>query len=90
VEKRKGIISDIEEYIVQFYPTAKLELFGSSCNGFGLLKSDVDICLTFTDSETGKVVFITFSMCDCVIMCIPYLPNYKMNLSSGGLQGDPE
>ncbi|XP_069694384.1 terminal uridylyltransferase 4-like isoform X2 [Periplaneta americana] len=51
---RKDIIQDIENYITSFYPTAKLELFGSSCNGFGLTKSDIDICLTFTDSETGK------------------------------------
>ncbi|PNF19443.1 hypothetical protein B7P43_G03611, partial [Cryptotermes secundus] len=54
VEKRERIVLDMQEYIVQCYPTAKLELFGSSCNGFGLLKSDIDICLTFTDSETGK------------------------------------
>lgn len=54
VEKRERIVLDIQEYILQYYPTAKLELFGSTCNGFGLLKSDIDICLTFTDSETGK------------------------------------
>jgi terminal uridylyltransferase len=58
LKERKSIASDIEKYILQYYPTAKLELFGSSCNGFGLLKSDIDICLTFTDSETGKVGFI--------------------------------
>jgi terminal uridylyltransferase len=52
------IASDIEECILQYYPTAKLELFGSTCNGFGLRKSDIDICLTFTGSETGKVGFI--------------------------------
>ncbi|KAJ9581297.1 hypothetical protein L9F63_023531, partial [Diploptera punctata] len=54
LEMRRNITTEIEMYISQFYPTAKLELFGSSCNGFGLVKSDIDICLTFTDSEDGK------------------------------------
>lgn len=54
VEKRKRIVSEIQEYVLRYFPTVKLELFGSSYNGFGLLKSDIDICLTFTDSETGK------------------------------------
>ncbi|XP_049514353.1 terminal uridylyltransferase 4-like [Dermacentor silvarum] len=33
---------------------AKLTLFGSSCNGFGLARSDLDICLTFENSEDAK------------------------------------
>lgn len=77
VEKRERIVLDIQEYIVQYYPTAKLELFGSSCNGFGLLKSDIDICLTFTDSETGKVWSTTISLCEYIIMYFSYLSNYK-------------
>jgi DNA polymerase sigma len=59
---------EIQEYILQYYPSVKLELFGSSYNGFGLLKSDIDICLTFTDSETGKVwsmisLYVTANSC---------------------------
>ncbi|XP_077548504.1 terminal uridylyltransferase 7-like [Haemaphysalis longicornis] len=33
---------------------AKLTLFGSSCNGFGFARSDLDVCLTFARSEDGK------------------------------------
>jgi hypothetical protein len=57
VENRERIVSQVQDYVLQYYPTVKLELFGSSYNGFGLLKSDIDICLTFRDSETGKVGF---------------------------------
>jgi terminal uridylyltransferase len=63
VEKRERIVSEMQEYVLQYYPSVKLELFGSSCNGFGLLKSDIDICLTFTDSETGKVRPSVISVC---------------------------
>lgn len=30
---------------------AKLEPFGSSCNGFGFRESDLDLCLTFTELD---------------------------------------
>ena len=62
MELRQDITTKLELYIQEFYPTAKLELFGSSCNGFGLTKSDIDICLTFTDSEDGKVRHILRSI----------------------------
>ena len=33
------------------FSDAKLEAFGSSCNGFGFRESDLDLCLTFTRSD---------------------------------------
>ncbi|KAM7298556.1 terminal uridylyltransferase 7-like, partial [Ixodes scapularis] len=33
---------------------ARLTLYGSSCNGFGLARSDLDLCLTFDSSKDGK------------------------------------
>ena len=36
---------------LKFFPDAKLEAFGSSCNGFGFRESDLDLCLTFTKSD---------------------------------------
>jgi len=72
VEERKRIVSQIQDYVLRFYQTVKLELFGSSYNGFGLLKSDIDICLTFTDSETGKVGFF-FSLYMWLYLSIPAL-----------------
>jgi DNA polymerase sigma len=72
VEDRKKIVSQIQDCVLQCYPTVKLELFGSSYNGFGLLRSDIDICLTFTDSETGKVGFFC-SLCMWLYLSIPLL-----------------
>ncbi|KAG1670310.1 Terminal uridylyltransferase 7 [Nymphon striatum] len=52
--ERTKILSDLKSYIQQSYPDARLELFGSSCNGFGFHNSDLDICLTFHGNETGE------------------------------------
>jgi len=82
VETRKRIVSEIQDYVLQYYPTVKLELFGSSYNGFGLLKSDIDICLTFTDSETGKVGFFTVGICGCILAYLHYVFKCKVKLLS--------
>ncbi|XP_063217527.1 terminal uridylyltransferase 7-like [Bacillus rossius redtenbacheri] len=54
VEKRKQIVSDVEMFVCVKKPDARLQLFGSSCNGFGLQKSDIDICMTFRSNEKGE------------------------------------
>ncbi|XP_077547861.1 chitin deacetylase 8-like [Haemaphysalis longicornis] len=38
----------------EFTRYAKLTLYGSSCNGFGFRRSDLDVCLTFDRSQDGK------------------------------------
>lgn len=55
IETREQICKDMESYIRELYPNAKLELFGSTKNGFGLKDSDIDTCLTFEDNATGEV-----------------------------------
>lgn len=82
METRKRIVSEIQDYVLQYYPTVKLELFGSTYNGFGLLKSDIDICLTFTDSETGKVGFFAVCTCGCILTYLCYVLKYKVKLLS--------
>jgi len=82
VEERKRIVSQIQDYVLQFDQTVKLELFGSSYNGFGLLKSDIDICLTYRDSETGKVGFFSVCICGCIIAYLHYVLKYKVKLLS--------
>ena len=52
---RRTMHRDIESFIRSLYPDANLTLFGSSCNGFGLADSDVDICLEFESNPDGKV-----------------------------------
>ncbi len=48
------VMQDLELFIRNKMPNAKLELFGSTKNGFGARKCDLDICLTFEDNETGE------------------------------------
>ncbi|KFM71378.1 Terminal uridylyltransferase 4, partial [Stegodyphus mimosarum] len=47
IEARKAFVQDLETYVRKIYSRARLTLFGSSVNGFGFKKSDLDICLTF-------------------------------------------
>ncbi|XP_054281331.1 terminal uridylyltransferase 7-like [Macrosteles quadrilineatus] len=54
LQKREKICQELQEFIGAEYPTAKLELFGSTKNGFGLKGSDMDICLSFEDNKTGE------------------------------------
>lgn len=47
-------LQELEDYIRQIFSHAKLQMFGSFCNGFGFTKSDMDICLTFKNNTSGK------------------------------------
>lgn len=48
---RDRIVNDLELWLRRWFPTAKLQLFGSSLNGFGSATADLDICLTFSDVD---------------------------------------
>lgn len=52
--KREEILNTLQEYISSIYPTAVLTLFGSTKNGFGSRRSDLDICLTFNEEDGRK------------------------------------
>jgi len=54
MEIRMTVLRDAQKAI---YPAfgdmeANLEMFGSTCNGFGNRASDVDMCLTFNNLKT--------------------------------------
>ncbi|XP_062573267.1 terminal uridylyltransferase 4-like isoform X2 [Saccostrea cucullata] len=49
IRERETIRLELELFIQELYPTARLELFGSSNNGFGFRHSDLDLCMTFDD-----------------------------------------
>ncbi|EEC08801.1 zinc finger protein, putative [Ixodes scapularis] len=51
---RNMLLHELESLIRELYSDARLTLYGSSCNGFGLARSDLDICLTFDSSKDGK------------------------------------
>ncbi|KAM9330719.1 terminal uridylyltransferase 7 [Gastrophryne carolinensis] len=51
---REHIRQDLEDFIRRDFQGARLNLFGSSKNGFGFIQSDLDICLTFDGLETAE------------------------------------
>ncbi|KAH9362842.1 hypothetical protein HPB48_015195 [Haemaphysalis longicornis] len=51
---RQDVLHKLQSLIRESHKDAKLTLYGSSCNGFGLVRCDLDICLTFNSSKDGK------------------------------------
>ncbi|XP_077548824.1 terminal uridylyltransferase 4-like [Haemaphysalis longicornis] len=51
---RQDVLHKLQSLIRESHKDAKLTLYGSSCNGFGLARCDLDICLTFNSSKDGK------------------------------------
>lgn len=51
MEENKSLLYNLQKHIQYEFPDARLELFGSSCNGFGFTDSDLDICLTFVNKS---------------------------------------
>ena len=64
VLQRDQAVASYERFIRRNgYPDAKLQLFGSSRNGFGFTKSDMDICLKFQQYENAEVRTLFKSKC---------------------------
>ncbi|NWJ12268.1 TUT7 uridylyltransferase, partial [Crypturellus undulatus] len=53
-QAREHIRQNLENFIRQDFPGTKLNLFGSSKNGFGFKQSDLDICMTLDGLETAE------------------------------------
>lgn len=53
-QAREYIRQSLEIFIRQEFPGTKLDLFGSSKNGFGFKQSDLDICMTIDGLETAE------------------------------------
>ncbi|XP_066997183.2 terminal uridylyltransferase 7 [Anabrus simplex] len=51
---RQRIVRKLEEVLKRGYPGIQLSMFGSSCNGFGLISSDIDVCASFSHNRTGE------------------------------------
>uniref|UniRef100_A0A674H0D7 Terminal uridylyl transferase 7 n=1 Tax=Taeniopygia guttata TaxID=59729 RepID=A0A674H0D7_TAEGU len=56
---REHIRQSLEIFIRQDFPGTKLDLFGSSKNGFGFKQSDLDICMTIDGLETAEALHNT-------------------------------
>ncbi|XP_027587641.1 terminal uridylyltransferase 7 [Pipra filicauda] len=53
-QAREYIRRNLEIFIRQDFPGTKLDLFGSSKNGFGFKQSDLDICMTIDGLQTAE------------------------------------
>ncbi|NXE88015.1 TUT7 uridylyltransferase, partial [Menura novaehollandiae] len=53
-QAREYIRQNLEIFIRRDFPGTKLDLFGSSKNGFGFKQSDLDICMTIDGLETAE------------------------------------
>ncbi|XP_054842443.1 terminal uridylyltransferase 7 [Eublepharis macularius] len=53
-QAREHIRQNLESFIQQEFPGTKLNLFGSSKNGFGFKQSDLDICMTIDGLESAE------------------------------------
>lgn len=49
---RDHILQDLQTFVRRHFTGAKLQLFGSSKNGFGFRQSDLDICMMLEDRDS--------------------------------------
>lgn len=56
--KQKQLLTLLEKLVCKHWPKAKLYLYGSCGNSFGVLKSDIDVCLAIDDPYLNKVVML--------------------------------
>uniref|UniRef100_A0A8C4YY12 CCHC-type domain-containing protein n=1 Tax=Gadus morhua TaxID=8049 RepID=A0A8C4YY12_GADMO len=74
-------------------PSARLQLFGSSKNGFGFRQSDLDICMVLDGQETADVrtrswLGILFSLRNILPITTAKVPIVKFYHVRTGLEGD--
>lgn len=52
--KQKQLMKLLEKLVSKEWPEARLYLYGSCANSFGVSKSDIDVCLAFGDPDVNK------------------------------------
>lgn len=52
--KQKHLLALLEKLVRNEWPTARLYLYGSCANSFGVSKSDIDVCLAMEEAELDK------------------------------------
>ncbi|XP_052192438.1 UTP:RNA uridylyltransferase 1 isoform X2 [Diospyros lotus] len=52
--KQKQLLTLLEKLVWTEWPEARLYIYGSCANSFGVSKSDIDICLTIEDPDVNK------------------------------------
>ena len=75
--ERKILFDKIKSIVVRKFSDANLSLFGSSNNGFGMKKSDLDICMTFDRNANDEEVKYLFLLYLCIFFIFCYFRNYR-------------
>ncbi|KAJ7962259.1 UTP:RNA uridylyltransferase 1-like [Quillaja saponaria] len=52
--KQKQLLTLLETLVSKEWPTARLYLYGSCANSFGVSKSDIDVCLAIEEADVDK------------------------------------
>ncbi|EOX96152.1 Nucleotidyltransferase family protein isoform 5 [Theobroma cacao] len=52
--KQKQLLALLEKLVCKEWPEARLYLYGSCANSFGVSKSDIDVCLAFNEMDVNK------------------------------------
>lgn len=52
--KQKQLLTLLEKLVSKEWPKAKLYLYGSCANSFGVSKSDIDVCLAIEETDLDK------------------------------------
>ncbi|KAK7292541.1 hypothetical protein RJT34_15392 [Clitoria ternatea] len=52
--RQKQLVALLEKLVSKEWPTAKLYLYGSCANSFGVSKSDIDVCLAIEEADMDK------------------------------------
>ncbi|XP_044503320.1 UTP:RNA uridylyltransferase 1-like isoform X2 [Mangifera indica] len=52
--KQKQLLASLEKLVCKEWPDARLYLYGSCANSFGVSKSDIDVCLAIDDPNINK------------------------------------
>ncbi|OIW18992.1 hypothetical protein TanjilG_31050 [Lupinus angustifolius] len=52
--KQKQLLSLLERLVIKEWPKARLYLYGSCANSFGISKSDIDVCLAIEEAHMDK------------------------------------
>ncbi|GAB4844403.1 hypothetical protein Ancab_037767 [Ancistrocladus abbreviatus] len=52
--KQKQLLMSLEKLVYRELPNARLYLYGSCANSFGVSKSDIDVCLAIDDPDIDK------------------------------------
>eukprot|EP00250_Pteridium_aquilinum_P013837 c21602_g1_i1 orf=134-3388(+) len=64
-QRRKQLLATLDELVSGIWPEARLYLFGSCANSFGVCNSDIDVCLS-VDAESSTKSEVVCTLADAL------------------------